>query len=72
VVCERSVTNLIQRCEESVSLHLLDRPRLTGRLHAHGRVVLAIDGLQPDVGKTRSCGSSVIASRVRCCWRGHC
>lgn len=50
VVCERSVTNLIQRYEELVSLHLLDRPRLNERLQAQGRVVLAIDGLQPDVG----------------------
>src|SRR6266699_2236445 len=40
MVCERSVTNLIQRYEELVSLHLL----------AQGRAVLAIDGLQPDVG----------------------
>jgi hypothetical protein len=44
------VTNLIQRYEELVSVHLLDRPRLNGRLQAQGRVVLAIDGLQPDVG----------------------
>jgi hypothetical protein len=50
VVCERSVTNLIQRYEELVSLHLLDRPRLNERLRVQGRVVLAIDGLQPDVG----------------------
>jgi hypothetical protein len=49
-VCERSVTNLIQRYEELVSLHVLDRPRVTERLLAHGRAVLAIDGLQPDVG----------------------
>jgi len=50
-VCERSVTNLIQRYEELVSLHLLDRPQVTGRLRAQGRAVLAIDGLQPDVGQ---------------------
>src|SRR5439155_15343366 len=49
-VCERSVTNLIQRYEELVSLHVLDCPRLTERLLAQGRAVLAIDGLQPDVG----------------------
>jgi hypothetical protein len=71
VVCERSVTNLIQRYEELVSLHRLDRPRLNERLRAQGRVVLAIDGLQPDVAM-RCCGSSASASRVRCCWRGHC
>lgn len=50
VVCERSVTNLIRRYEELVSLHLFDRPRLNARLQAQGRVVLAIDGLQPDMG----------------------
>src|SRR6266568_3915471 len=50
MVCERSVTNLIQRYEELVSLHVLDRPRVTERLLAQGRAVLAIDGLQPDVG----------------------
>jgi hypothetical protein len=49
-VCERSVTNLIQRYEELVSLHVLDHPRVTERLLAQGRAVLAIDGLQPDVG----------------------
>jgi hypothetical protein len=49
-VCERSVTNLIQRYEELVSLHLLDRPRVKEQLRAPGRAVLAIDGLQPDVG----------------------
>ena len=50
LVCERSVTNLIQRYEELVSLQVLDRPRVNARLRAQGRVVLAIDGLQPDVG----------------------
>ena len=50
-LCERSVTNLLQRYEELVSLHLLDRPRVTERLLAQGRAVLAIDGLQPDVGQ---------------------
>ncbi len=50
MVCERSVTNLVQRYEELVSLQLLDRPRVHERLRAQGRVVLAIDGLQPDVG----------------------
>lgn len=49
-VCQRSVTNLLQRYEELVSLHVLDRPRVTERLLAQGRAVLAIDGLQPDVG----------------------
>jgi hypothetical protein len=50
MVCQRSVTNLIQRYEELVSLQVSDRSRLNARLRAQGRVVLAIDGLQPDVG----------------------
>lgn len=48
--CERTVTNLVQRYEELVSLQLSDQPRLHDRLRAQGRVILAIDGLQPDVG----------------------
>src|SRR6266516_6287301 len=54
-VCERSVTNLVQRYEELVSLQLLDRPRVHERLRTQGRVVLAIDGLQPDVGNEGLC-----------------
>ncbi len=49
-VCERSVTNLLWRYEELVALRLADSLRLRRLLLAQGRVVLAIDGLQPDVG----------------------
>jgi hypothetical protein len=49
-VCERSVTNLVQRYEELVALHLADPGRLKDLLAAQGRVILALDGLQPDVG----------------------
>ncbi len=35
-LCERSVTNLLQRYEELVSLHLLARPRVTERLPRPG------------------------------------
>ena len=49
-VCERSVTNLVQRYEELVALHLADPARLNDLLAAQGRVILALDGLQPDVG----------------------
>jgi hypothetical protein len=49
-IAERSVTNLVQRYEELVSLRLADRTRLRARLAAQGQVILAIDGLQPDVG----------------------
>ena len=47
---ERSVTHLVQRYEELVALHLWDDTRLQERLKEQGQVIVAIDGLQPDVG----------------------
>lgn len=49
-VCERTVEHLMHRYEELVSLHLSSRQRLQERFSSQGRVILAIDGLQPDVG----------------------
>ncbi|GHO64940.1 hypothetical protein KSC_104230 [Ktedonobacter sp. SOSP1-52] len=49
-VCERTVEHLMHRYEELVSLHLSSRHRLQARFASQGRVILAIDGLQPDVG----------------------
>lgn len=49
-ISERTVTNLLDRYEELVALRLSDRARLREELGEQGRVVLAIDGLQPDVG----------------------
>jgi MULE transposase domain len=49
-ISEREVTHLMQRYEELVSLRLTDRERLKARLQKQGHVMLAIDGLQPDVG----------------------
>ena len=49
-LAERSVTELAQRDEELVALRLADHTRLRDRLAAQERVVLAIDGLQPDRG----------------------
>ncbi len=49
-VSERTVTNLLDRYEELVALRLSDRAALREKLGAQGRVVLALDGLQPDVG----------------------
>lgn len=49
-VSERTVTNLLDRYEELVALRLSDRAALREKLRAQGRVVLALDGLQPDVG----------------------
>jgi hypothetical protein len=50
VIAERTVTNLLARYEELVSLHLSDQARLYERLTSQGQVILALDGLQPDVG----------------------
>jgi len=49
-IAERSVTHLLQRYEELVTLHLADRAARAERLRPQGRVILALDGLQPDVG----------------------
>jgi hypothetical protein len=49
-IAERSVTVLLHRYEELVALHLADPMRLRERLAGQGGVILALDGLQPDVG----------------------
>src|SRR5918993_3096754 len=46
--CERTVTNLLDRYDELVAT-VADEPRRAA-LAVQGRVVLALDGLQPDVG----------------------
>ena len=50
VIAERTVTNLLARHEELVSLRLSDQARVRECLAAQGHVILALDGLQPDVG----------------------
>jgi transposase-like protein len=49
-VCERTVTNLLDRYDELLAVSLADDRRLRQALAAQGRVILALDGLQPDVG----------------------
>jgi hypothetical protein len=49
-IAQRTVTDLLHRYEELVALHLADQQRLTERLTQQGQVILAIDGMQPDVG----------------------
>jgi hypothetical protein len=49
-IAERSVTNLVARYEELVALALAEAPARAAALRAQGAVVLALDGLQPDVG----------------------
>ena len=48
-ISQRSVTNLLQRYDELVSLSLQNSARLRQIMAEQGRVILAIDGLQPDV-----------------------
>jgi hypothetical protein len=47
---ERSVTNLLDRYDELLAVALTDDRRLKKLLAGQGRVILAMDGLQPDVG----------------------
>jgi hypothetical protein len=49
-VCVRTATNLLDRYDELLALSTSDPKRLRRVTAAAGRVTLAIDGLQPDVG----------------------
>jgi len=49
-VSQRTVTNLLDRYDELLAVALGDDRRLRKLLADQGRVVLALDGLQPDVG----------------------
>jgi transposase-like protein len=49
-ICERTVTNLLDRYDELLATSLADDRRLRSLLAGQGRVILALDGLQPDVG----------------------
>lgn len=44
------MTDQLYRYEELVALHLADSGRLKARLAEQKQVILALDGLQPDVG----------------------
>jgi hypothetical protein len=48
--CVRTASNLLDRYDELLALSLSDTGRLRRVTGAAGRVILAIDGLQPDVG----------------------
>ena len=50
VVSQRTVTNLLDRYDELRALATADPKRLEPLLRDQHRVILAIDGLQPDVG----------------------
>ena len=52
-LCERTVTNLLNRYDELVAVRLSETPgadRLQTIVKKQGQVILALDGLQPDVG----------------------
>ncbi len=64
-VAPRTVTDQLYRYEELVALHLADQERLQERLKEQKQVILALDGLQPDVGHEvlwvlRDCGSGEV------------
>jgi hypothetical protein len=50
LICVRSVGNLLDRYDELLALSCSDVTRLRRITAKAGRVILAIDGLQPDVG----------------------
>lgn len=50
VLAERTVGNLLARYDELLALRLTDDAHVQRVTAAQGRVVLALDGLQPDVG----------------------
>jgi hypothetical protein len=49
-IAERTVTNLLDRYDELLAVRLTDDRRLQRLLAKQGKAVLALDGLQPDVG----------------------
>lgn len=49
-VSERAVTNLLDRYDELLATSRTDDRRLQKVLAAQGKVILALDGLQPDIG----------------------
>ena len=64
-IAERSVTNLLDRYDELLATRLMERQPLRKLLAQQGRVILALDGLQPDVGHEvlwviRDCLSGII------------
>ena len=49
-IAERTVTHLLDRYDELLATSLSDDDRLRAALSKQGRAILALDGLQPDVG----------------------
>src|SRR5258708_29594268 len=70
-IAQRTVTDLLERYEELVALHLADEERVKARLKQQGQVLLAIDGMQPDVGH-EVLWVSATACPARYCWHEPC
>lgn len=71
-IAERSVNNLLDRYDELLATSLTDTRRLRRMLARQGRAILALDGMQPDVGHevlwvVRECLSGEVL-----CWRAAC
>ena len=49
-VSERTVSNLLARYDEVVAVQMSDSERIGKIVAQHSQVILAIDGMQPDVG----------------------
>ena len=49
-IAPRTVMHLLERYDELLTLSLTDTARLQRITQAQGRIILALDGLQPDVG----------------------
>src|SRR5260370_490844 len=49
-ICERTVTNLLDRYDELLAVSLTGDRRVQRLLKDQGRVILALDGMQPDWG----------------------
>lgn len=50
-ICQRSVSNILDRYDELLSVSVTDKNRLEKLLGSQKQVILAIDGLQPQVGQ---------------------
>jgi hypothetical protein len=59
----RTVLNLLARYEELVTLHMTDRHRLQALVRKQGHLILAVDGLRPDVGNASALGSTRLCLR---------
>jgi hypothetical protein len=55
-IAQRSVTYLMQRYEELVTLRITDQERIKARLQKQGHVILALDGGPPGCGPRSAVG----------------